>query len=60
MSRLCSVCQRGQMTGNKVSHSNRKARRVWNVNLQKVKLKGVNGKVYVCTKCMKSGKIERA
>jgi large subunit ribosomal protein L28 len=48
------------MTGNKVSHSNRKARRVWNVNLQKVKLKGVNGKVYVCTKCMKSGKIERA
>jgi large subunit ribosomal protein L28 len=47
------------MTGNKVSHSNRKARRTWNVNLQKVRIKGVRGKSYVCTNCLKSGKVDR-
>ncbi|MDR2090410.1 MAG: 50S ribosomal protein L28 [Clostridiales bacterium] len=59
MSRVCSICQRGRMTGNTVSHSNRKAGRVWNVNLQKVKLKGKTGKSYVCTNCLKSGKADR-
>ncbi|MDR3292599.1 MAG: 50S ribosomal protein L28 [Clostridiales bacterium] len=60
MSKVCSICQRGRMTGNKVSHSNRKARRVWSVNLQKVRIKGTQGQSYVCTNCMKSGRVERA
>lgn len=62
MSRVCSICQKGQMSGNKVSHSNRKARRAWKVNVQMVKVKSGNGysKQYVCTNCLKSGKVERA
>ncbi|MDR1905730.1 MAG: 50S ribosomal protein L28 [Clostridiales bacterium] len=60
MSRICSICEKGQMSGNKVSHSNRKSRRIWNVNLQKVRVKGTNGRVYVCTNCLKSGRVERA
>ena len=38
MSRVCSVCNKGQLSGNKVSHSNRKYRRSWGVNVQKVKV----------------------
>lgn len=62
MSRVCSICQKDQMSGNKVSHSNRKARRSWKVNVQMVKVKTDNGisRQYVCTNCLKSGKVDRA
>ena len=43
MSRVCAVCGKGKMTGHKVSHSNRKSNRSWNVNVQKVKIE-INGK----------------
>ena len=59
MSRVCSVCNKTQLSGNKVSHSNRKYRKSWGVNVQKVKVVKENGateSVYVCTKCLKSGK----
>ncbi len=62
MSRVCCVCNKGQMSGNKVSHSNRKSRRSWGANVQKVKIVK-NGAVtteYVCTHCLKSNKVERA
>lgn len=61
MSRVCSVCQKGQMSGNNVSHSNRKSKRTWSANVQKVTVKEGNStaKKYVCTKCLKSGKVER-
>ncbi len=38
MSRVCSVCGKGQDSGNNVSHSNRKTRRTFKANVQKVKL----------------------
>ena len=62
MARTCIVCGKRTETGNKVSHSNRKARRTFLPNLQKMRLK-VNGSVtraYVCTKCLKAGKVQRA
>lgn len=62
MSRVCSVCGKGQMSGNQVSHSHRKTRRSWGANVQKVKYVK-NGSLvsgYVCTRCLRSGKIERA
>lgn len=37
MSRVCSVCGKGRMSGNAVSHSNRKTRRSWAPNVQKSK-----------------------
>ena len=56
MSRVCSICAKRAMSGNKVSHSNRKSTRAWNVNVQKVKLikdgKPVNA--YVCTRCLRT------
>lgn len=60
MSRVCAVCGKGKTTGNNVSHSNRKTRRTWGANVQKVKI-DMDGKVssqYVCTRCMKTAKKE--
>ena len=61
MSNKCEICGKGPMSGNKVSHSNRRTRRVSNPNLQKVKavVEGTNKRVRVCTRCPRSGKIEK-
>ena len=48
--------------GNKRSHSKRSARRAWKPNLQRVRIL-VDGKpkrVWVSTKTLKSGKVDRA
>lgn len=58
MSRVCSVCGKGQMSGNKVSHSNRKTRRSWGANVHKVKVEGSNGSQYICTRCLRNAKKE--
>jgi len=61
MSRKCFVTGRKGSTGNAVSHSNRKNKRKWGVNVQKVRIL-VDGKpkrVYVSARALKSGKVER-
>ena len=63
MSKVCSVCGKGKLSGNLVSHSNRKTPKLYEANLQKVSVKNANGTVskeYVCTRCLKAGKVERA
>lgn len=58
----CSICGKRTVTGNQVSHSNIKTKRTWSPNLQRVKLL-VNGsprRAYVCTRCLRSGKVQRA
>lgn len=55
MSRVCSVCGRGKMSGHNVSHSNRKTNRKFEVNLQKVDVEN-EGKQYICAKCLKTSK----
>ncbi|NLZ25303.1 MAG: 50S ribosomal protein L28 [Clostridiales bacterium] len=62
MSRVCAICGKGQMSGNKVSHSNRKTRRSWAANVQKIRIVTPTGGVknaYVCTRCIRSGKVTR-
>ena len=60
MSRVCTVCGKGQTTGNNVSHSKRRTRRTFKANVQKVSYvqggKTLTG--YVCTRCLKT--VERA
>ena len=63
MSKVCSVCGKGKLSGNLVSHSNRKTPVSFEANLQKVNVKMPDGtvkKVDVCARCLKSGKVERA
>ena len=57
MSKVCSVCGKGKLSGNLVSHSNRKTPKLYEANLQKVNLVDENGntkKQYVCTRCLKA------
>ncbi|WP_149555000.1 50S ribosomal protein L28 [Treponema pectinovorum] len=57
MSRICDVCLKGSMTGNKVSKSYNHTRRTWRPNLLKVKTEigGTTRTLNVCTRCMRSG-----
>ena len=59
----CAVCDKGAHFGIKVSHSHRRSNKMWKSNIKSVRVKAANGgvqKMYVCTSCLKSGKVERA
>ncbi|MHB0978552.1 MAG: 50S ribosomal protein L28 [Thermoleophilia bacterium] len=62
MSRICAVCGKTPSFGNNRSHSMRATKRRWNVNVQKVHvvLKGKNTRAYVCAKCLKANKVQKA
>ena len=62
MARVCSVCGKGKVSGNQVSHSNRHNKRTWSANLRSVRaiIEGTPKIVNVCTRSLRSGKIERA
>lgn len=62
MSHKCVICGKKDMSGNNVSHSNRKTKRRFRANLQNVNiiLKGVKHKELVCTSCIKAEKIQKA
>ena len=58
----CDVCGKGVAFGIKVSHSHRRSNRTWKPNVRKVRAV-VNGSVksmHVCTRGLRSGKVERA
>lgn len=61
MARKCIVCDKGTAFGNTRSHALNKTRRTWKPNLQKIRvlIKGVPQRAYVCTRCIKSNKVER-
>lgn len=62
MARKCSVCGKGITVGIKMSHSHIRTKRTWAPNLQRVKavIDGAPKKVLVCTRCLRSGKVQRA
>ena len=62
MGKFCEVCHKGVSHGNNVSHSHRKTRRTWAPNTQRVRVvsDGTKMRMYVCTRCLRSGKVERA
>ena len=58
----CECCGKNVHFGNNVSHSHRRSNHAWNANIRKVRCK-VNGgtkTMHVCTRCLKSGLVERA
>lgn len=62
MAHVCEICRKGVMSGMNVSHSHLKTKRRWNPNIQRVRAV-VNGEVKrinVCTRCLRSGKVQRA
>ena len=58
----CAVCGKAAHFGNNVSHSHRRSNKMFKSNIKAVRCK-VNGATktqYVCTSCLRSGKVERA
>ncbi len=62
MARKCEICGKGPVSANNVSHANNKTKRVLRPNLQTVRAKvnGATARVKVCTRCLRSGKVEKA
>ncbi len=62
MSRVCEVCGKGVSTGMSVSHSHIRSKKKWAPNLQSVKavVNGTPKRVKLCTRCLRSGKVQRA
>ncbi|MCT4612030.1 MAG: 50S ribosomal protein L28 [Clostridia bacterium] len=58
----CIVCDKATTFGNNVSHSHRRSNKAQKANIRKVKavVDGSAKKVDVCSRCLRSGKIERA
>jgi large subunit ribosomal protein L28 len=54
----CSVCGKGVVFGNAVSHSNRKTNRAWKPNIRKVKVSvdGTVKTVSMCARCLRTMK----
>jgi large subunit ribosomal protein L28 len=62
MAYRCEICNKTVAHGNRVSHSNRHTKRIWRPNIQRVRAR-VDGRVrrlYVCTSCLKSGRVDRS
>ncbi len=58
----CQVCGKRPVVGRRVTFSGERNRRVFKVNVHKVRVLLDNGKVkriYVCTKCLKAGKVRK-
>lgn len=58
----CEICGKGVTFGKKYSHSHIRTNRQWKPNVQRVKVvvDGTPKKMYVCTRCLRSGKVQRA
>lgn len=58
----CYVCGKSRSVGNRVSHANNRTKRTFAPNLQRIRVRvGATVKrQYVCTSCIKAGKILKA
>ena len=62
MARACDICGKGTKSGKAVTFSHRQINRTFKANVHKVKalVDGTPKTLNVCTKCLKSGKVEKA
>jgi large subunit ribosomal protein L28 len=58
----CEICGKTARTGMSVSHSHIRNKRRLKPNLQRVKamINGSPKRIKVCTRCLRSGKVQRA
>ena len=62
MAKVCHSCGKGPAFGHSRSHSMVASKRRFDPNLQKVRimLDGRATRAYVCTRCLKAGKVAKA
>ena len=62
MAKHCEVCGKIGSVGSNVSHAHNVTKRRWEPNLQRVRVKLEDGgtkRKWVCTRCIRSNKIEK-
>ena len=61
MANYCEICGKGTVTGMNVSHFHLKTKSTWKPNIQRVRaiVDGEVKRVNVCTRCLRSGKVQR-
>lgn len=62
MAKVCHSCGKGPAFGQSRSHSMVATKRRFDPNLQRVRvlLAGKATRAYVCTRCLKAGKVQKA
>lgn len=62
MAKVCELCGKGPVFGNRISHAHNVTKRRWNVNLQNVRavVNGGTKHIRVCTSCIRNGKVKKA
>ena len=62
MAKKCEICGKGPITGHHVSHAHNLTKRRWMPNLHTVRasIDGTTKKIKVCTRCLRSGKVQKA
>jgi large subunit ribosomal protein L28 len=61
LAKRCDICGKGPQVGRQISHAHNVNRKVWNPNIQKMRVM-VNGKprrAKVCSRCLRSGKVTK-
>ncbi|PYQ54511.1 MAG: 50S ribosomal protein L28 [Acidobacteria bacterium] len=61
MAQRCAICGKGPMSGNRISHAHNVTHRRFNPNLQRIRtvVSGVQRRLRVCTRCLRSGKVSK-
>jgi len=62
MPKVCEICLKEPVFGHSVSHSHKAAPKKGQPNLQHVKAQTPEGvkRIWVCTRCLRSGKVKKA
>ena len=62
MARVCEVCGKGSLRGNRISHAHNVSAREWRPNLRVVRavIDGQTKHIKVCARCLRSGKVVKA
>lgn len=57
----CDICGKAVSFGIKVSHSHKRSNRTWKPNVRRVRavVDGTHKRIHVCTRCLRSGKVNR-
>ena len=62
MAKMCEVCGKAPVFGNRISHAHNVTSRRWLPNLQRVRavVDGAVRRINVCTRCIRTGKVTKA
>jgi large subunit ribosomal protein L28 len=61
MARICEICSKAPVFGHNISHAHNVTNRRWTPNIQRVKVRyeGKVRRIRICTRCLRSGKVEK-